>query len=92
MSAHSQTSLGVVPDVASHPLPELLLAGVHCSLNADGPLLFATSLLGEYTAAREQLGLDDEALAGIANASLLASGAPEALRREALAAIGARLG
>lgn len=87
----SNVALGVVPTVAAHPLPKLLAAGVPCSLNADAPLLFATGLLSEYVAAREQLALTDETLAGVARASLGGCGAPEALRRRALAAIDAWL-
>lgn len=88
----SNVALGVVPAIGEHPLPALLAAGVRCSLNADGPLLFATSLLGEYVTAREQLGLTDEVLAGVARASLEASGGPADLRRLALASIDAWLG
>lgn len=67
----SNVALGAVSTLATHPLPKLLKAGVRCSVNADGPLLFSTSLLDEYAAAREHLGLDDAMLAGIARASWL---------------------
>lgn len=87
----SNVALGVVPTIAKHPLPALLDAGVPCSLNADAPLLFSTGLLGEYAAAREQLLLSDEHLAGVARASLRASRASETLRTDALTAIGAWL-
>ena len=87
----SNVALGVVPTIGKHPLPELLAAGVPCSLNADGPLLFSTSLLGEYTAAREQLLLTDEQLAPVARASLEASRLPDTLRSHALRSIDAWL-
>ncbi len=46
-----------------HPLPQLLEAGIQCSLNGDDPLLFGPVLLHEYELARTEMGLDDDALA-----------------------------
>jgi adenosine deaminase len=83
----SNVALGVVARMEDHPLPQLLAAGVPCSLNADDPLLFGPGILSEYQLCRETLGLDDRALATIAAASMAASGAPEELRKSALAAI-----
>jgi adenosine deaminase len=79
----SNVKLSVVSEMARHPLPQLLDAGVACSLNADDPLLFASSLAGEYRIARDVLGLDDSALAGIARASIDHCGAPDDLRSRA---------
>ena len=70
-----------------HPLPELLAKGVACSVNADGPLLFRTSLLGEYEACRDRLRLNDHQLAQIALTSILASTAPPATKARARTAI-----
>ena len=72
----SNVSLSVVPGLAAHPLPVLLDAGVACSINADDPLLFGVGLLDEYTVCREQLGLDDVALAACARASIRAQRCP----------------
>jgi adenosine deaminase len=83
----SNASLGVVTDLADHPLPQLLTAGVACSVNADDPLLFGSGLAGEYLLCRDVLGLDDAALAGCARSSVLHSGAPEPLKRSAEAEI-----
>jgi adenosine deaminase len=83
--------LSVVDDVADHPLPRLLDAGVRCTLNTDDSLLFGPGLLAEYELARDTFDLDDAALAGIARASIEASGAPTALKRDALAGIDAWL-
>jgi adenosine deaminase len=80
----SNVLLGLVPGMGLHPLPELLRAGVRCSLNADDPLLFGVGILDEYVAARERLGLDDGQLAGIASASLEASSAPASLVKDGL--------
>jgi adenosine deaminase len=87
----SNVLLNVVPSLDAHPLPALLDAGVRCSLNGDDPLLFGPGLLEEYNLCREQLGLDDAALAGIAKASLEASGAPVALKRAGTAGVDAWL-
>lgn len=76
----SNLLLGIYPSLAVHPLPALLAAGVRCSINADDPLLFGPGLLEEYELCRTDLGLDDQAMAGIARSSIDASGAPSALK------------
>ena len=83
----SNVLLSVYPSLAEHPLPRLLEAGVRCSLNGDDPLLFGPVLLEEYELARSEMGLDDDALASIARASIDGSGAPATLKAEADAAI-----
>ncbi len=75
----SNWKLGVVTAVAEHQLPELLYAGVPCSLGADDPLMFGVGLGDEYELARTSLGLNDEQLAAIAKTSLITSDAPEAI-------------
>jgi len=83
----SNVSLSVVPGLHAHPLPELLDAGVACSINADDPLLFGVGLLDEYAVCREQLGLDDDALAACARSSVRHSGAPADVKTRALQGI-----
>jgi adenosine deaminase len=83
----SNLSLGVVARLSEHPLPQLLDAGVPCSINADDPLLFGPGLLEEYELCRAELGLDDAALAGAAAASIAHSAAPPDLKATALATI-----
>jgi aminodeoxyfutalosine deaminase len=86
----------VVPDLASHPLPELIRHGVTVCINTDDPPMFATDLGHEYRsiAAAFDLGVDDLAelvangvrvsfLANAAKATLLAE--IEACRLEAAA-------
>lgn len=85
----SNLALGVVADLADHPLPRLLAAGVPCSLNADDPLLFGAGLLDEYAVCRAELGMDDAALARVAADSLTHSGAPEDLREAGLRGVAA---
>jgi adenosine deaminase len=87
----SNVMLSVVGSLAEHPLPRLLDAGVRCSINGDDPLLFGPGLLEEYEVARTQLVLDDERLAQVAQCSIEASGAPQAVIAEARAAIDAWL-
>jgi len=72
----SNVMLGVVPRMQDHPLPQLLSAGVRCSLNADDPLLFGTGIFQEYLRCREILELGDEQLAAVARHSLTGSAAP----------------
>ncbi len=83
----SNVHLQVVPSLAHHPLPQLVQAGIPVSLNADDPLVFGAGLLAEYELAREAFGFDDATLARIAACSIRASGAPEDLKRTALAGV-----
>jgi len=65
----SNIRLGVAPAVAQHQLPELLAAGVRCTVNTDDPTFFDCDLESEHAAARS-LGADPRALfeAGVAGA------------------------
>lgn len=83
----SNVALGVVPELADHPLARLVRAGVPCSLNADNTLVFSTDLANEYRLARDILGLGDDEVAGLARASLTASAAPAAVADAALGEI-----
>jgi adenosine deaminase len=87
----SNVLLSVVPSIEAHPLPALLAAGIRCSINADDPLLFGPNLLEEYEIVRARMGLDDDALAGIARTSLDASAAPASVKAQAQTAIDAWL-
>jgi aminodeoxyfutalosine deaminase len=52
----SNLRLGAVRSLEEHPLPDLVTAGVLCSLSTDDPSLFGTNLEYEYETARS-LGL-----------------------------------
>jgi len=82
----SNMKLGV-SEPGHHPLPDLLEAGVRCTVNADDPLLFGSGLLGEYELCRSQFSLSDRQLAEVAATSVECSGAPDALKAEAAAGI-----
>ncbi len=47
----SNVRTGVVPSLAEHPLPQLLAAGVRCSISSDDPVLMGTDLTAECAAA-----------------------------------------
>jgi aminodeoxyfutalosine deaminase len=57
----SNLRLGVVSSLAEHPLPQLVAAGVRCSISTDDPALFETDLTRDYEAATS-LGLEPRAL------------------------------
>src|SRR4051812_4605213 len=49
-----------VPSLAEHPLPQLVAAGVRCSISTDDPAMFGTDLTVDHEAA-VALGLSTEA-------------------------------
>ncbi len=65
----SNICLSVVPSVPEHPLPQMLEAGVLCTVNTDDPTFFGCDLESEHEAALS-LGADPRQLfeAGIAGA------------------------
>ena len=52
----SNLRTGAVASLAEHPLPQLVAAGVACSVSTDDPAMFGTDLSADYAAAR-QLGV-----------------------------------
>jgi adenosine deaminase len=99
--ASSQVCLDVCPTsnaklsvftLEDHPLPVLLDRGIRCTVNADDPLLFGTTLGQEYEICRTQFSLSDEDLATIATCSIESSGAPSELKRAAVGEVGRWLG
>ena len=83
----SNVVLGVAPSLEEHPLPDLLSAGVRCSLGADDPLLFGVDVVDEYVLAHERMGIAEATLADCARTSIEFSFAPAGLRSDALARI-----
>jgi aminodeoxyfutalosine deaminase len=47
----SNLRLGAVRSLEEHPLPDLIAAGVPCSLSTDDPAFFGTNLAHEYETA-----------------------------------------
>jgi aminodeoxyfutalosine deaminase len=77
----SNVRTGVVASMSEHPLPELVAAGIPCSLSTDDPEMFDTDLTREYEAA-SSLGLHPRAFydAGVKGA-LCGEETRERLRR-----------
>jgi aminodeoxyfutalosine deaminase len=65
----SNLRTGVVRSLDEHPLPQLVAAGVRCSISTDDPAMFETDLTRDYEAAAS-LGLSPRAAyeAGVAGA------------------------
>ena len=65
----SNLRTGAVVSLAEHPLPQLVAAGVRCSISTDDPAMFDTDLTRDYDAAAS-LGLSPRAAyeAGVAGA------------------------
>ena len=65
----SNLRTGVVASLEEHPLPQLVAAGVQCSISTDDPAMFDTDLTRDYDAAAS-LGLSPQAAyaAGVAGA------------------------
>lgn len=69
----SNVALGVVPDLAAHPLPDLVAAGVPISINTDDPPMFATDLNTEYAVAARLLDLDESGVTELARHAVRAA-------------------
>ena len=65
----SNLRLGIVRSLEEHPLPQLVAAGVRCSISTDDPAIFDTNLTRDYEAAAS-LGVSPRAAyeAGLAGA------------------------
>jgi adenosine deaminase len=79
--------LSLVESIEEHPLPRMLDAGLRCSINADDPVIFRTSILNEYELCRDSLGLTDLHLADCARNSISFSSATAATKQHAFAQI-----
>jgi aminodeoxyfutalosine deaminase len=69
----SNVALKVVPDLDSHPIRDLVAAGVRVTVNTDDPPMFATNLNAEYAIAARLLGLDERGIADLARTAVGAS-------------------
>ncbi|HLY85327.1 MAG TPA: adenosine deaminase [Gaiellaceae bacterium] len=65
----SNVRLGIVSSLEEHPLPQLVAAGIPCSISTDDPAIFDTDLTRDYEAAAT-LGVSPRAAyeAGVAGA------------------------
>lgn len=78
-------SLQVFADFPSHPLPELIAAGVRATLNSDDPPFFHTSLKQEYEIASNVMGFDDAAIDRMTRTAIEAAFVEEPVRERLLA-------
>jgi adenosine deaminase len=69
----SNVALKVVPDLAAHPLPALMEAGVLVTINSDDPAYFGGYVEENYVAVAEAFDLDQSAVVGLVRNSLTAS-------------------
>ncbi|MFE6688170.1 adenosine deaminase [Streptomyces sp. NPDC057743] len=69
----SNVRLRVVDDLADHPLPAMLDAGLLVTLNSDDPAYFGGYADDNFTAVRDALALDQETLRTLARNSFEAS-------------------
>jgi len=80
----SNVATGVFASYEDHPLGALREAGVRITLNSDDPPYFGCSIGGEYTVARERLGVDEGELIGITRTALEGAFAEDAVKRDLL--------
>jgi aminodeoxyfutalosine deaminase len=78
-----------VPSLASHPLPQLLEAGVPVTLATDDPGMFHTDLNREYLLCHQQFGLGRTELADLSRAGVQAAFCSDDLKQALLAEIAA---
>lgn len=69
----SNVALGFAPSLATHPIADLVDAGVAVTINTDIPSMIGTTLTMEYERVRDAFGYDDGTMARFASASVDAS-------------------
>ncbi len=69
----SNLALRVVPDLARHPLPEMLTRGLKVTVNSDDPAFFGGYVNENYQAIQDALGLSDRVLGQLARNSFEAA-------------------
>lgn len=89
VSVTSNVCCGVVPDVQSHPIAEMLAAGLYVTVNTDDPAYFRTTLVDELRLVHDVHGVDRDGLALLQRRALDASYAPDDVRREVADALAA---
>lgn len=85
----SNLKLGLIADMADHPLKTMLNKGLLVTVNSDDPAYFGGYVNANYRAVRAALGLSDDMLATLARNSFTASFLDEADKAAAIAAVDA---
>jgi len=76
----SNIRLGLFKDLAEHPFPKLLEAGISVSLNSDDPPFFGTTVANEYTKVQEAYNYSDAQMRDITLMALDAAFVDETTR------------
>ncbi|AZG44902.1 adenosine deaminase [Gordonia insulae] len=87
----SNVRLQAVADLAVHPLPDLIAAGVLVTINSDDPAYFGGYADDNFAVVADAFALDDPALAALADNSVTASFLPDARKAELRSRIAAWL-
>ncbi|MBZ4019122.1 adenosine deaminase [Streptomyces purpurogeneiscleroticus] len=88
----SNVRLRVIDDLADHPLPAMLDAGLLVTVNSDDPAYFGGYAHDNFTAVRDALRLDEETLRTLARNSFTASFLDDATRAAYLKEVDAHRG
>ncbi len=80
----SNKALGIVADLADHPLKQMCDAGLNVSINSDDPPFFGGMINANYQAAYEHIGLSKEQLIACARNSIRASFVSEKDKKQML--------
>ena len=83
----SNLCTGAVPDLAAHPVPAMITAGLAVCPATDDPGMFGTDLDREYGLVADLCDLDAAGVAELARTSITSSFAPPTLQRDLLAAV-----
>ena len=89
VSVTSNVALKVVPDVASHPLPRLIEAGLSVGVNTDDPAYFSTTLNDELLLVASTFGLGRAGLVELQRSAFRASSLPDERKRAEIDALDA---
>lgn len=87
----SNQRLRVTPDLADHPLRELMEAGVVVTVNSDDPAYFGGNVNANYRAVQAALAFSKAELAQLARNSFTASWLPDAAKQVRVAEVDAYL-
>ncbi len=78
----SNVRLKVVQDIESHPLPQLLDAGLRLTLNSDDPAYFGGGMLANFLACHEAFGWSRDVFVQLAGTAIEAAFISDARRLE----------
>ncbi|WP_339798654.1 adenosine deaminase [uncultured Marinobacter sp.] len=83
----SNVRLKVVADMADHPLPKLLEAGLNITLNSDDPAYFGGGMLANYQACADAFGWNRDTFRTLATNALQAAYMADSRRQQLLAQV-----